>query len=257
MTEFTFSQFVYLDTNIISHFVKNEELWSSFFAYLKGSGLTLGIGGGQISELSDAKSLLTNLARFLISVPTGLIKNWDEIISEEVASHPSMRTGSLLMYPLNAILLEDDGIENLIRFLNSKSLADARRDQLKLAKSMKKQHANLKRNFPPVKSGKYDKSQADEFAQAMVLQWLAFDHRPFLKQMQQDISAFDEGVFKSIRLYAFIIFYKYYLGQREPNKLSDFGDLFHLFSIPYCDIVVMERDLANVLNQIKSNQDIL
>lgn len=257
MTEYTFSRFIYLDTNIISYFVKNEELWSSFFAYLKESGLTVGIGGGQISELSDAKSLLTDLARFLINVPTGLIKNWDEIISEEVFSHPSMRTDSLLIYPLNAVLLEEEGIDNLIRFLNSKSLTDARRDQLKLAKSMKKQLTKLKRNFPPTKSGRYEKSQAEEFAKAMITQWLAFDHRPFLKQIQQDISAFDDSVFKSIRLYAYILFYKYYLGQREPNKLSDFGDLFHLFSIPYCEIVVMERDLANVLNQIKSNQDIL
>jgi hypothetical protein len=257
MSEYTFSRFVYLDTNIVSEIVKNEQIWSRFFEYLRDAGLTLGMGGGQISELSDAKSLLTDLARFLISVPTGLIKNWDEIIAEEVTSHPSMRTESLLMYPLNAILLENDGFSKLIRFLKSKGLTDARNDQLKHAKKMKDQHASLKSNFPPAKSGKYDKRQADEFAQAMVIQWLAFDHRQFLKEMQQDISSFELGVFQSIRLYAYTLFYKYYLGQREPNKLSDFGDLFHLFAIPYCELVVMERDLANILNQIKNNQKIL
>jgi hypothetical protein len=54
-----------------------------------------------------------------------------------------------------------------------------------------------------------------------------------------------------------VIFYKYYLGQREPKKLSDFGDLAHLFVLPYCELAVMERDLCNVLNQIKRNQDTL
>lgn len=63
--------------------------------FLTDSGLTLGLGVGQISELSDAKSLPPNLARFLVSVPTGILKNWDEIISEEVEAHPSHRTDSL------------------------------------------------------------------------------------------------------------------------------------------------------------------
>ncbi len=257
MAECTSSRFIYLDTNIISHFVKNEHLWSKFFTFLRDSGLTLGVGGGQVSELSDAKSLLIDLARFLVSAPTGIIKNWDEIISEEVAAHPSTRAVSLIMYPFNAILLEEDGFTNLLHFLNSKELSDARRDQLQHAKKMKEQHKKRKSNFTPLKSGKYERSQADKFAMAQVFQWLSYDHRQFLLEIQQDISLFSGEVFQSIRLYAYIIFYKYYLGQREPNKLSDFGDLFHLFPIPYCKIAVMERDLSNVLNQIRNNQDIL
>jgi hypothetical protein len=257
MTEYTFSRFIYLDTNIISHFVKNEHLWSKFFEYLKESRLTLGVGGGQASELSDARSLLTDLARFLVSVSTGIVKNWDEIISEEVEAHPSIRSASLLMYPLKAILLEENGYPNLLNFLTSNALSDARKDQLQHARQMKNQHDKLKSNFPPSSSGKYVRGQADEFAMAQVFQWLAYDHRKFLLEIQQNISLFNIDVFQSIRLYAYVIFYKYYLGQREPNKLSDFGDLFHLFPIPYCEIAVMERDLANILNQIKDTQDIL
>ena len=60
-----------------------------------------------------------------------------------------------------------------------------------------------------------------------------------------------------LQVYQFVIFYKYYLGQRQPKRLSDFGDLFHLFSIPYCKVAVFERDLCNVLNQIKNKQEIL
>lgn len=257
ITDYTFSRFVYLDTNIVSHFLKNEATWPRFRDYLTESGLTLGIGGGQVSELSDAKSLLPDLARFLVSVPTGILKNWDEIISEEVEAHPSPRTTSLLMYPLNAILLEDNGFENLLQFLNSEALSDARRDQIRHAEQMWAQHTKLKPNFPPSKSGKYDRSQAGEFAEGQVFQWLSYDHRQFLQEIQRDVTKLNISVFQSIRLYAYVLFYKYYLGEREPKKLSDFGDLFHLFSIPYCEIAVMERDLANVLSQIKNTQEIL
>lgn len=257
MTEYTFPQFIYFDTNIMSHFVKNEQMWPKLFGYLRESELTMGVGGGQVSELADAKSLLTDLARFLISVPTGIIKNLDELIAEEVISHPSKRSDTLLMYPLNAILSEEDGYANLLQFLNSKDLADARKDQLSHAKLMGARHAKLKSNFPPSKSGKYERSQVEDFGQAQVIQWLSFDHRDFLETMQKDIDLFHPEVFLSIRLYAYVIFYKYYLGQREPRKLSDFGDLFHLFALPYCDIAVMERDLSNVLGQIKRNHDVL
>lgn len=90
-----------------------------------------------------------------------------------------------------------------------------------------------------------------------MIQWLVEGHRDFLLGFQNNIENFNSKVFLSVRLFAYVIFYKYYLGQREPKKLSDFGDLFHLFYLPYCELAVVERDLCNILNQIKSNDDIL
>jgi len=257
MPEYTFSKFIYFDTNIVSHFAKNPQQISVLFDYLKDHDLTTGIGGGQVAELADVKSLHLDLARFFVSVPTGLLKNWDEIIAEEVKAHPKSRSDTLLMYGLNAVLLEENGLEKLIQFLDSDSLAEARSDQKLHAKQMRGRIIGLKSNFPPSKSGKYTRKQADEFAMLLVMQWLTHDHRDFLKRMQKDITKFRHEVFMSIRLFAYVLFYKYYLGQREPKRLSDFGDFFHLFHIPYCEIAVMERDLCNILNQIKKNHDIL
>jgi len=257
MPEYTFSKFIYFDTNIVSHFVKNPHQVSELSDYLKDHGLTMGIGVGQFAELADLKSLHLDLAKFLVSVPTGILKNADEIMAEEVKAHPKNRSDTLLTYGLNAILLEEDGLEKLIQFLRSDSLAEARSDQKLNAKQMRGRIIGLKSNFPPSKSGKYTRKQADEFATYQVMQWLMYDHQDFLKKMQKDITKFHHEVFMSIRIFAYVLFYKYYLGQREPKRLSDFGDFFHLFPIPYCEIAVMERDLCNILNQIKKNHDIL
>jgi hypothetical protein len=219
--------------------------------------LALGLGTGQVAELADARRLHPQLVALIFSVPTGLLKPWDTIIAEEVAAHPRKRTEALLMYPANAILAEDDGIGKLYDFFSSEQLARARRLQRGHAKQMQPRHQQLKKNFPPARSGKYVREQVDEFVYAQVLQWLVKDHRGFLKSMQADISQFHPEVFLSIRLYAHVLFYKYYLGNREPKKLSDFGDLGHLFYIPYCELVVMERDLCNILGQIKRNHDVL
>ena len=227
-----YSEFIYFDTNIISHYVKDETLWSDLHKYLVSNDLTLGIGEGQVSELSDLKSLHRDLARFLLSIPTGIIKGWEKILSEEVISHPNYRKETLLSYPLNAIWYEDNGFEGLVNFFSSDGLSKARNEQREFSRQMEAQHNKLKSNFPPSKSGKYLPDQADEFSQSQVLQWLVYDHSDFLEGFRSDISMLNLGVFCSVRLFAYVIFYKYYLGQRKPKKYSDFGDLFHLFSLP-------------------------
>jgi hypothetical protein len=257
MVKYTFSNFAYFDTNILSQLAKNDDIRPGCFRYLEENDLTIGLGGGQVSELSDAEGLHEKLFVLLISTPTGIIKNPDEILSEEVRAHPKQRTDTLLMYPLNAILLEDNGPQSFVDFLSSDKLKSARRDQLQHAKRMPNRLNNLKRNFPPSKSGKYTREQADNFAHYQVIQWLSFDHKDFLEQFIKQPEKMHHNVFLSVRLYGYVIFYKYYLGQREPKKLSDFGDLFHIFPLPYCEVVVMERDLCNILNQIKKNHNIL
>ncbi len=257
MTEYTFSRFAYFDTNILSYLAKNQALWAKLLKFLGDNDLTLGISGTQIVELSDANRLHHKLVALFISVPSALLKIWDSIIAEEVKSYPEPRKETLLLYPLNALLLEQNGLDNLLNFLSSRGLRDARNDQLHYARQMLAEHNRLKTNFPPSKSGKYTREQADKFAQEMVRQWLAIDHLSFLAGFQDPSKDFLSEVFISVRLYAYVIFYKYYLGQREPRKLSDFADLGHLFFIPYCNLVVIEKDLCNVLNQIKRNHDIL
>jgi len=257
MTPITFSRFAYFDTNIIIEIAKNQLLQSKLYEFLKAQDLTLGISTGQVVELADAKVIHPLLVALFFSVPSAILKTWDMIIAEEVHAHPERRTQPLIMYPLNAMLQEKDGIDNLYKFLSSKRLAIARTQQLQHAQQMRARHSQLKTNFPPTKSEKYIQKQSDEFADYQVMQWLIDDHRGFLEVMQADITAFHPDVFLSIRLYAHVIFYKYYLGNREPRKLTDLGDLGHLFYIPYCELAVMERDLCNVLGQIKRNHTIL
>jgi hypothetical protein len=118
-------------------------------------------------------------------------------------------------------------------------------------------HRKRKRNFTPSNSGQYTRQQATEFAAVIVMQWLAQTHRQFLRAFENRAQDLHTEVFLSVRLLALVNFYKYHLGRRDPAKLSDFGDEFHLAYIPYCQLAIMERDLCDVLNQIKRHQDAL
>jgi hypothetical protein len=193
----------------------------------------------------------------LVSVPSAVIKQWDVVLAEEVMAHPKTRSESLLLYPLNALLLESGGPAQIQEFLDSTDLRDARSGQREAAARLPGRHAELKDNFPPGPGGAYLKDQAPFFASVLTMQWLAGTHLSFLQQFRDNIEGFREQTIKSVRLYALALYYKYYLGSREPKKPSDFGDLFHLYALPYCTLAVVERDLANVLAQIKRNDTVL
>ena len=256
MTFLSLSRFVYCDTNILSYLAKHQDLWPGWATHLLEHDLTLAVGS-QVAELSDASRLHESVGRLLTTLPSALIKPWDEVLAEEVSAHPDARSATLLMYPLNALLVEEKGPEKLREFLSSSGLADARAGQRTAAKGLPERHATLQPNFPPRSAGKYTKEQADEFAWMQALQWLAPKHRAFLEQFRTDVGQFNATTFKSVRLYSFVVYYKYYLGSRQPRRASDFGDLAHLYAIPYCRAAIMEKDLANTLDQIKRHDAVL
>ncbi|MBA7700329.1 hypothetical protein ES703_109040 [subsurface metagenome] len=255
--KFTYSNFIYLDTNIISELVKGKIYCPSFYDFLIKNDLCIAISDAHFAELYDFKYSHEELARFLLLMPSAMIKTRDEIIEEETKSHPNRRTKSLLVIPINQLILEEDGFDKLMGFFSSNKLRDARKGQKLSAKKMLGVHKKLKPNFPPSKSGKYTKNQSSEFADYITMQWLGMTHRQFLKQFNNNIKGLNLEIFLPLRTYAYVIFYKYYLQNREPSKLSDFGDLFHVSYIPYCKLAIIERDLCNVLNQIKRNSNIL
>ena len=257
MSRHTFSHIIYCDTNILSYIAKNKNIWNKLFEFLTENDLTLGIGGPQLSELSDATRLHKTFSEMFVFFPSVLLKPHEIIFDEEVKAHPNKRKSLLSENPLNSFLMVDDGIQKLQNQLFSSNLSEARNDQLHHAAKLLVRHNLLKDNFPKNSTGKYSLEQADEFAEVMVIQWLSKNYRDFLKRFQINISSFHPEIFLSIRLFAHFIFYKFYLGNREPNKIPDFGDLAHIFLLPYCDLAIMERDNCNVLNQIKRNQDTL
>lgn len=252
-----YSNYIYLDTNILSQFAKDTSIISKLSSYLLDNNISLAFSGAHMAELSDAIRIHEELSWLLILLPSSLLHSWEKILEFEINAHPNFHRDSILAYPLNNLINEVEGEEKIISFLKSDSLVSARAQQKAHSRKMLNRHKELKNNFPPKRNGKYSATQANEFETAMVIQWLSNLYPKFLVNYKTDVSGLNIKVFKSIRLYSLVLFYKYYLGKREPNELSDFGDLFHLSYIPYCKLAVIERDLCNVLNQIKKRNDIL
>lgn len=251
--EITFSRFAYFDTNILSTLAKNISLWKPLQVFLYENDLCLALAEGQIAELSSDTRLHAPLNSLLTIMPSAFIKTHDVIFGEEVKAHPGRRIDTLFRYPLNALFGKND-LEN---YLSSPDLKDVRDEQKNTAALWMQNIDGLKANFPPGRNGKYDKSQAWLFAWTLTIQELQADHLDFLEFFKTNVESFNAETFLSSQIAAYVVFYKYYLTGQSPKRSSDFGDMFQLRAMPYCDLVVVERNMCEILSQIQKNTSIL
>jgi hypothetical protein len=244
---------VYFDENIISMVIEHPELYRPLFNFLFENHLCIAVSDALLIELSQATRKQADFNTFFTILPSANIKSFEAVIEEEVKSYPKMRTDTLLLRPTNSEFVE----ETITSWLISDKIKDARRKQLLHAKKMKQHLESVKSNFPPSNQGKYNREQAELFTWMLTVHWLKGSHPDFMKKLNDDRRLLKAEVFPAIQLFAYYVYYKYYLDARQPRALSDFGNLFHLFYFPYCKLRILERHMCSILNQIKSHCKVL
>ena len=256
--QFTYSNFIYLDTNIFGFVTEREELWTPLFDYCTSNDLTVAVSEANLSELSDVRYMHRNLMRLSLSVPSALIKPVDQLVGLEVASYPNKITsGSILHYPLNLALVEANGPQNLQRHLSSPELRKGRADQITHAKQMPGVLSVAKSQNKPSVGDRYTPVDAEKYVSYGISYVLERDHRSFLRKLGKLPDIFPETTFRSLRLHFLGIFYEYYLWGKSSKQQSDFVDLWHLYHIPYCKVAIVERELCMLLKHIKRNHQVL
>jgi AraC-like DNA-binding protein len=250
--EITFTRFLFLDTNILRFVTEDTSKWRPLQDFLHAHDLCLTLSDSLLAELCDVVQIHDDLNTLLTSVPCVITKGYDVIFEEELACYPSPRSQSLVSHYLNA----EFGTTFLRQVLTNRDLKKSRELMKAVSLNIGDRILPLKPNFPLGKSGKYEVEQASLFAFAYVAQTLGASHSEFLRRFQQDAGSLQTEVFKSDSLLAYVIYYKYYLHRKNPLP-TDLGDLMHVPILPYCRLVVVERELCNVLNHIKSNHDVL
>ncbi|MBX7045194.1 MAG: hypothetical protein K1X86_05075 [Ignavibacteria bacterium] len=252
-----YNQYLFLDTNILSHIAKDESKNYLLSKYCFDNKISLAITPNHLGELSDATRLHENLSKLLISVPSVLLKNFDIITQYEVDSYPQYFKENLTSFVFNSLLLEADALDKISSIFSKEEIKNVREEQKINSQNMFERLVLLKNNFPTNKMGAYDLTQLETFEFCLTVQWLTKNHLKFLEKFKNDVTLFNYKIFKGIRIYSIFLFYKYYIGKRLPKNSSDFGDFSHIQYFPYCKIVITEKDNWSILNEIKKHSDIL
>ena len=243
---------VYFDTNILSLVVEHTEWYRSLFNLLFRNHLKIAFSDSLLAELSKATGKQDDFTTFFTIFPSAEAKSFVTIVDEEVKSYPKMRNNHFLV-PSNSLPSKQPVTKGLL----FDRVMESRKRQQHYVKRIRQQMNYVRSNFTPSTKGKYTKEQADVFVWLITMQWLRGSHPSFMKKLNDDGVLLRANAFLSIQLYAYYVYYKYYLDNKIPREVSEFSGLFHLFYFPYCKLIVVERDMCNVLNEIKSDCKVL
>jgi len=256
-------KYLYLDTNILSELAKNENWWDSLKLFITDANLTLAVSGAQLAELSDAVHLHESITNLFWHVPTKAILTWDEILYRRLDEGNLYDPIEIGIFPYLLRNMKDGNPKEQFRIgLSSQKMKEARDIQLSDAKKMQAQILKNKVGFSPNSDGKYKPTQAPEFARQLTIQFCQTSKHLPKKARAELVDLYNQAGnkidhFKAIEVYAHFIFYKYYIAGHSGKKLSDFGDLFHVFYMPFVSLAILEKGMAEILNQIKPNHSIL
>jgi hypothetical protein len=244
----------YFDTNIIGELVACPGCWDQVERFLLSNNLVLGISEATLLELSDAKRSHTRLAEFLHAVPSGLLKLADTVLAEEVQAYPNARSetlfhGHVLRSP------SDKGTVSILEALfQRKEILEARDKQLQDEPVFVQRASGIRKQCQ--EHGWSTVDDAWRYAVPIVLQYLAKNHRQFFLQFRGRELELRPEAFKSMWLFVLVQYYQYCIHKKKP-QYTDFGDFHHVFPIPYCKIVVVEKLLCQVLRHIKLHDEVL
>jgi hypothetical protein len=244
---------VYFDKNIISMVVGHPKLYRPLFNFLFENHLCIAVSDALFIELSQETVKQADFNTFFTLLPSAKIKSFEAVIEEEVKSYPKTRTDASLLWPADSKFSK----ENITSWLIPDKIEEGQIKQLLHAKKMRQYLESVNSNFPPPNLGKFNKEQTEFFAWMLTAQWLRGSHPQFMKKLNEKRRLLKGEAFPSIQLLAYYVYYKCYLGNRQSKALSDFSDLFHLFYFPYCKLIILETDMYDILNKIKSDSKML
>ena len=248
---------IYLDTWVYRFLMDNTEFTPKMFKYLKENVLFPAVSDILLLEFSPIKQYIEKINYILCFLNSILVKSSEDILNEEVEHYPKEYTNTII--DPNGYLLSDLFELNTKKHLSSNQTKIEWNKYNSDSRKMMPKLNEVINNYPVGKNGKYDKEQAEGFAELITIQWLCQAQPEFITSNfnKDTISNLNVELFKGVQLYAYYIFYKYYIGKREPVKRSELGDLFHLSYIPYCKMAILERDQCSILRKIQKDYPIL
>lgn len=245
----------YLDTCVWRSLPRIGDKISKFFDFFTTDNRIPVLSPYNLFELSRSKKIIAGRDSVFFNLRNRIYlpSLYDQVIEAEIKSYPQV--WKMCWLPLS-ILVDENNPNILEKLANDSRFIKTRNefDQFGVDRFMSLEQ--LKVNFPPSNGSEYIIDDADSFVWQTTVEYLGRHFYQFLLAFKNDIKKFNINSLLSLRIRAFLVFYKYYLHGQSPVN-SDFLDFAHTSYAPYCNVFVTEGNLCNVLNRIKRNESIL
>lgn len=239
-----------VDTCIISEFIKQRGQSFSKKLILKFCEDSIPSFSIQtFKELKFVPDLYDEFFSIFRSFPSLVMKDHEKIYEEELSYYEEKRQ-------------INPGLTNLFNNPFSKENLDIKKVmELLYTPEMQKKFENdksiilegilsLKKNYP-AKNQRYTKKEIEEFVESAVLTQLVLRNREWVQKKLDREKVIEIDRFPSLKIMAYVIFYKFYISDRKP-QLSDVPDILMASLYPYIDVVLLEKNQAEMIRQIQT-----
>lgn len=245
--------YFYCDTNILRFLVETKDKWKRLEEYLIVQKLILVISWVNIVEMVKLPKYHRDLSQLLLQVPTAILKMRQDIIRKEILEYPN-KVNNIINYPLLRFMLDSrDKVGQLQKILGAEDV-----------EAMFSVLGELKLDYPPkmdwLKNTKPKEDFIDTDFELHNYGWVVDDVRQeneeFVREFRDQPSHFRASHFRGSMLAAAYNYYKYILKTYEPGP-TDVADLHQIYYFPYCKHIVIEKEMAGLLSQIKRERGLL
>jgi len=183
-------------------------------------------------EIRQSPRLFDKFLEYFAMLPSVILKSHEQLFEEEFACYPNQPT-------INPVLLAPMAItppqgQQTRQAPETCFAADFFRERERYWNASKAEIVeginSLVPHFPP-RAGKYDRSMIREFVETNVLQQTAFRRRDDLRAMVGEAATFDPSPFRSLKMMAYTVFFKFCPDRRKCSD-SDAFDIIIAAPVP-------------------------
>lgn len=249
-------KYCYLDTCVISEMLKDKSVFRNVVTRIAIDGnYKLSISLYTIFELMQTPELYNSFADIVVHLPAVIQKNHVLLLKDEMVHHPNENKESLIIFTPVGLKVADR-VEGFKAIMLSPVIEAARLTWEQEKNEILKGMIDNVKNFEPNEVGKYTVKRIEQFADLATLQYLQNCDPNFVEVTTSRKIRGNIRMFRSVQMMMFIAFYKFYISKRKP-RLSDVPDVVMASSFPYMNAVILEKDEAEMLRQIRKRHSII
>ncbi len=244
-----FYKLALIDTCIISEFIKQRgEAFSRKLILRFCEDFIPSFSIQTFKELRLAPNIYHEFFSIFKSFPSLVLKDHEQICQEEFKNYGEqnqLNPGLTNLFN-NPFAKEDLDIEKAIEVLYTPELQRKfENDKSSILDGV----LSSRKNFQ-AKNKKYTKREIDEFVETTVITQLILRNREWVQNKLDKKENIEIDRFPSLKVMAYIIFYKFYLSDRKAH-LSDVPDIIMSSLYPYIDVLLIEKSQAEMIRQIQ------
>ena len=246
---------IFFDTNILREIIIRKEKWHSISQYLKTENLVIVISAVQFIELYKVKRYHDVVANFLLEMPSLMFRWWTEILKDEVEAFPHTLRVQHLTFP---------SFQEMFSWTDQGNKLRSVLDDPKIGFMWEAMEAEKLQFLPIMTSVSKTRPKNQDFIDqdfelhnfGRVSSDIRKVSKTFIDENKGGLEPSSLEIFSGSFLRASFLYYKHILRGAKPEP-SDLGDYYQTFYIPYCSIVVVEKDMAGILHLLKKERKLL